>query len=400
MPGKVTLELLRSDNLGLVKSYLARALGDGANPDYLRLFVHDPYHDCPRPKAVMPNEARELSAMLPGGNWAFQTTTSDEDDARVLWYERTDYPAAEYAHKLEVRVTWRPDGGAGGTAAAQTALMVRSPPEEVQVSVGDAPNQLAGALADASLSDEATMSDVSNGVHPSASLTELAPDAVPPAEVTPDVPAFSGVGAGAVGGGGNVASLPPTVLLEGPVPELVDSGVKVAASRQLSVLVDEDATLEAVAREVHRRLALPAGISVRLLDAKGSVIPRRLSLRVPVRGASEATLSGVAEMRAEPVRPDDFVGDARWNLVPLVHISPNAASAAGVRGGPMVGSWGPTATPRRQLSTWHLSRDGRRPCLALRCSSPSWLAVRLSARCGSAFASGWACQLRNLPPGA
>jgi len=361
MPGKVTLELLRSDHLHLVKSYLARALGDGANPDYLRLFVHDLYHDCPRPKAVMPNEARELSAMLPGGNWAFQTTTSDEDDARVLWYERTDYPAAEYAHKLEVRVTWRPDGGAGGTTAAQAALKVQSSTED-QVSVGDAPNQLAGALADASLSDEATMSDVSNGVHPSASLTELASDAVPPAVVNPDLPVVSGVGPGAVGGGGNVTSLPPTVPLEGPVPELVDSGVKVAASRQLSVLVDEDATLEAVAREVHRRLALPAGVSVRLLDAKGSVIPRRLSLRVPVRGASEATLSGVAEMRAEPVRPDDFVGDARWNLVPLVHISPNAASAAAVRGranGGQLGANGNTKTPALNVA----SKPRRAPSL-------------------------------------
>ncbi|GAB0496854.1 hypothetical protein MMPV_008175 [Pyropia vietnamensis] len=329
-PGKVTLELLRTDNIGVVKSHLARAL-NGADPDYLRLFVHDPYRDCPRPTAVMPIEARELSAMLPGGNWAFQTTTSDEDDARVLWYERTDYPVAEYAHKTEVRVTWRPDGGGGGIAAAAAALVVPDSPVESQSSADESGNQLASSLADASLSDGIAMSDVSNGVHEGTATVEPA-SVVEPSVAAVDLRDLSPAVIASTDSVGRVTSIPPPPPLPPvPVAEVIESGVKVAVPRQLSVLVKEDATLEAVAREVHRRLALPHGVSVRLMKAEGSVVPRELSPTVPVRGASDATLSGVAEMRAEPVRPDDCPNSA-WGLVPLVHISPSSASAAGVRG--------------------------------------------------------------------
>lgn len=359
-PGKVTLELLRTDNLGVVKSHLARAL-NGADPDYLRMFVHDPYHDCPRPRAVMPTEARELSAMLPGGNWGFQTTTSDEDDARVLWYERTDYPAAEYAHKLEVRVTWRPDGGGGGIAAAATALVVPDSPVESQSSADDSGNQLASSLADASLSDGIAMSDISNGVHEGTPAVEAAANAEPPVAAV-DLPDLTAAVISRTGSLGRVTGTPPPPPLPPvPVSEVIESGVKVAVPRQLSVLVEEDATLEAVAREVHRRLALPRGVSVRLMKAKGSVVPRELSLIVPVRGASDATLSGVAEMRAEPVRPDDCP-DSSFGLVPLVHISPSSASAAGVRGranGGQLGANGNPKTPALNV----MSKPRRAPSL-------------------------------------
>lgn len=311
--------------------------------------------------------------MLPGGNWAFQTTTSDEDDARVLWYERTDYPAAEYAHKLEVRVTWRPDGGGGGIAAAASALVVPDSPVESQSSADDSGNQVASSLADASLSDGIDMSDVSNGVHEGTAAVELVTVAGQVVD-TVDLRDLPAAGIASTGSVGRITGTPPPAPLPAvPVGEVIESGVKVAIARQLSVLVEEDATLEAVAREVHRRLALPRGVSVRLLKAKVSTVPRELSLLVPVRGASDATLSGVAEMRAEPVRPDD-IPDCGWGLVPLVHISPSSASAAGVRGranGGQLGANGNPKTPALNV----MSKPRRAPALF---GTPLLFPVRLS----------------------
>lgn len=105
----ITLEFLYVDQCSLVKVVLAEALGDGADANHLRLYMHDFHHDAAAPDPVRCMENDEIRRILPNQSLAVGNET------RVLWYERTEYPLEDYEGNDEIRVVFRPDGGTRAT---------------------------------------------------------------------------------------------------------------------------------------------------------------------------------------------------------------------------------------------------------------------------------------------
>jgi len=96
----VRLELLLGDNYETIRKQLAAALGNGADPDRLRIA------DSQRGEPFGINEDIELDSVVKC------VKLDANQEGKTLYYEHTDYPIQEFEEKEEVRVVWRPDGGA------------------------------------------------------------------------------------------------------------------------------------------------------------------------------------------------------------------------------------------------------------------------------------------------
>jgi len=101
-----------TDSYTEVRRRLCRNLEEATDPNYIRLYPMDPVREGPRgePVACTPDETLEnmLTSVMPS-SYPGQYSVVDR---RVLWYEKTEYSIRDFELNEEVRVTWRPDGGA------------------------------------------------------------------------------------------------------------------------------------------------------------------------------------------------------------------------------------------------------------------------------------------------
>ncbi|KAA8498654.1 Ubiquitin carboxyl-terminal hydrolase 13 [Porphyridium purpureum] len=128
MPASTTfeLELLRSDSYEEVRERVGRVIG--TSPNYLRLYGPDELTSATWSAEPVKYSSRyALEHLLQPGPYSMHTAmplsnttrimNSGSDGGRkanVLWYERIEYPIQEFENMEEVRIVWRPDGGAPG----------------------------------------------------------------------------------------------------------------------------------------------------------------------------------------------------------------------------------------------------------------------------------------------
>jgi len=106
------VEFLKSYTYADMRRRVARALGGNKDPDFLRLYPLDLMLDGPRLEPLRYSTRDTLDAILIGTSYSGPTYVPAE--RKVLWYETTEYHVSEFEDHEEVRVTWRPDGGASG----------------------------------------------------------------------------------------------------------------------------------------------------------------------------------------------------------------------------------------------------------------------------------------------
>jgi len=168
--GTFTLELLSTDSLDVVLEEAAAALRLSVPANQLRFFAHDDFSDFARPERLFASSHPTLANMLPNitpvtGSWLTSSSTplgGPELDSRspaavadtpatpptrgpslsaigrrvglstlqannavlskgILWYEVAEFGPREFAGNAEVRIVYRPDGGAVEASAAASA---------------------------------------------------------------------------------------------------------------------------------------------------------------------------------------------------------------------------------------------------------------------------------------
>ncbi|PXF48866.1 Ubiquitin carboxyl-terminal hydrolase 13 [Gracilariopsis chorda] len=266
----IFFELLRRDTYRVARKVLAGALGDDVDPDYLRFFA--PNRDIPANEPLRLAEEDSLDRALP----IHALMTPGQTEHRIIWYERTEYHITEFNSNDEVRVTWRPDGGArlittstcsaspsGGTASMETG--------STNITSGDGSTKSEGRM---------DQDDIKVGSK----------------EVTENDKSSTGI--------------------------IIDTQNHMEASKTFSVLVPPMSKYARVAEEVRFKLKVPSDVKIRMFEIKNCRIVKRIAPDEVIPPILTAHDCG-AELRAEPVpadETDEALGD-EYELVTVFHLS-------------------------------------------------------------------------------
>lgn len=107
----IIFEVSRKDSYRTARKILSGALGEDVDADYLRFFSHDFNREAPAQEPFRICDDDALERLVPLHN----LVSSGQPEYRIIWYEWMEYHIAEFEDKEEVRVVWRPDGGARST---------------------------------------------------------------------------------------------------------------------------------------------------------------------------------------------------------------------------------------------------------------------------------------------
>ncbi|KAI0560718.1 hypothetical protein FGB62_103g02 [Gracilaria domingensis] len=263
----IFFELLRRDTYQTARRVLAGALGDDVDPDYLRFFEHN--QNTPASEPVNLGDEDSLDRIVP----MHALLTPGQTDHRMIWYERTEYHISDFNENDEIRVTWRPDGGArlvsnstgsnspsGGTTSMDTG--------STNITSGD------GSMRSERLDDGKPISAAGGEIEKSLATS---------------TPAWQ-------------------MYMEG--------------SRTFSVLVPPSSKYSDLAGEVRRKLSVPSSVQIRMFEIKNCRILKIISPDEVIPPIMTAHDCG-AELRAEPVPPeetDEGLGED-YELMTVLHLA-------------------------------------------------------------------------------
>lgn len=273
----VFFELLRKDSYATARGVLARYLGNDAHPDHIRFFAHDHGRETAAQEPVRMRDTDELQRVLPGNH----IVPPGQADYRIMWYERTEYHISEFEHKDEVKVVWRPDGGA------------RSTPYNCGVMTNDV------SIANIS-SDNIIRADVSISIAGAENEEKTV---------------MKGMD---IGNGTHVSN----------VSGMMNSGVDPCKS--FSVLVPRHSKYDAVINQVRIKLRIGPNQEIRMFEVKNGKIFQFVKPEDSVPPLMVGTHECGGELRAEPV-PDDETEEAlgsEYQLMPVVHLAKDNKSRA------------------------------------------------------------------------
>jgi ubiquitin C-terminal hydrolase len=270
----LVLELLRQDTYSDVRRILACALGDDCDADHLRFFSHDFHRDGPSLEPVRNLDTDEIQRML-----ASQTLGSvGPGEYRTLWYERTEYAISEYQKKEEVRIMWRPDGGAHSTPVDGMSLSPDTSP--------------------------------ANAAPPKSLLESCSRDLMADDGNESELAANQGV----------------------PQGDRLSS-VEREISRAFSVLIPFGSLYDDVAAEVRAKVGLDESVGIRLAEVRNFRISQFLDLSNPINRSMSAgfvTAEFGTELRAEPISDEELadVGNADVIQVSVSHMAKDSKQRA------------------------------------------------------------------------
>lgn len=262
----IFFEMLRKDTYLTARRVLAGVLGENVDPGYLRFFPHDSNRDAPAHESVPLCDSDELQRVLPMHN----LVTSTQPEYRIMWYERTEYHISEFKQKGEVRVFWRPDGGARATPYCGAG----------------------GVIQDA-------------GVHHSQSYPSA--DNV----IRGDFSVSVGGGDRKGMNGGRI-SRPIRTVTRGRGDD----------SKSFSVLVPLESKFGDVMDQVRMKLGISGDVDIRMFEVKNSKIFRFINDVDRVQQCMTQPHDMGVELRAEPVPEDESEGalGTDYELMSVLHL--------------------------------------------------------------------------------
>lgn len=281
----ICLEIMKSDSYLTVRKIVANAIGNGAHPDYLRLFTHDPQRHCPSSEPIRCPDHEQLYKAPNVQLMHNQHLHTSPNGNRVLWYERTEYRLSEFEHKEEVRIVWRWDCGAcSSPGSTSTSINIAVPPPVVLMQqTENASAQLTMDVANGPGNETSTTSD-------DASIDDSTTDSTMPI------------------GDKDINS--PTMY--GPLPN--ENIMQI-----FSVLVPPLSKYSQVIEGIRHRQKLDPNTSIRLLEVRNCRIERIFD---PAESIPHmiSTYEYPLALRAEPV-PVDETPEALGNEYQLVAVA-------------------------------------------------------------------------------
>lgn len=298
LPG-ICLDLLRTDSYLMVRKILCNAIGNGTHPDFLRLFPHDIQRQMPAHDPILVGDGGDFLR-----NQSMHLITPhvlasqmSRVDYRTFWYERTEHRLSEFEHKMEVRLTWRWDGGARSTPGTNSINIV-TPISTTPSSALTTPAQF---------SHPAIGLDLSNGpgIHREANETSTTSDDVSIDDATTD-------------------STTPTDKEQSSTTTTTAPMISPQAdiTQLFSVLVPNMSKYQEVIQLVKRRQKLDPNQQVRLLIVRNYRIDHICEPAEQVPHTSQS-YDYQSELRAEPVPAEETreaLGD-EYQLVAVVHMA-------------------------------------------------------------------------------
>ncbi|CAN8063701.1 unnamed protein product [Agarophyton chilense] len=263
----IFFELLRRDSYQTARRVLAGALGDDVDADYLRFFAHN--RDMPANEPLNLSDDELLERVLP----MHTLLTPGQTDHRIIWYERTEYHISEFQDNDEVRVTWRPDGGARMTAISTGS----NSPSCGTTSMDTGSTNITSG--DGSMKSER----LDDGKSPLTGVAE------------------------------SKKSLATTAPAWQP---------HIEGSKTFSVLVPPSSKYSEVADEVRRKLDVPPSVQIRMFEVKNCRIVKIIYPDEVIPAIMTAHDCG-AELRAEPVPLDETEEalDEEYQLMTVLHLA-------------------------------------------------------------------------------
>lgn len=262
----IFFELSRNDTYRVARKVLSGALGSGVDPDYLRFFSHDLNREAPVLDAFRVSDDETLDRLVS----LHSLLSSTQPEYRIIWYEKTEYHISEFDKNDEVRIVWRPDGG-----AKSTGYLTKS-------------GAKAGAI-------------VGNGskLDPAKNSDENIKDGQ-------DVDSSNAETKGSVGNNPN-------------------SGTKLSKTvvQNFSVLVPPPPKYEDVMEEVRSKLFIDRSVELRMMEVKSNKIVRIIDAVESVPALMIGSHDYGSELRVEPVPCDETaeaLGDD-FDLIPVAHLA-------------------------------------------------------------------------------